>query len=121
MTDETDDPDTAELRVEEAFVCEDCGKRWYYTRNRCPRCGSDVFSTYTLGDGELIAHTETHVTPSDVRSPNVLGLARFGEVQLIAQLADDDPSLGDRVTFAGSYQLREGDTSRHPRLTHRHN
>ena len=122
MTHETDETTDSErqrdgLRVDEAFVCDDCGERWYYTRRRCPECGGTDVSTYVLGEGELVAYTEVRVTPPDVRSPNLLGLARFDEVRLIAQLADDDPSVGERLTFAGAARLREGDRREHPRLT----
>ena len=125
MTDETETTESTDseresewrdLRVDEAFVCDDCGERWYYTRSRCPACGDDDVSTYALGEGELLAQTEVRITPPDVRSPNPLGLARFDGVQLIAQLADD-VAVGDRLTFAGAAHLREGDRREQPRLT----
>jgi len=118
MTGESGDADGrgAALGVDEAFVCAACGRRWYYTRERCPDCGGAEASTYALGEGELLAVTVTHVTPPDVRSPNALGLARFGDVRLIAQLTDADAAPGDRVTFGGAHRLRDGDARRRPRL-----
>ncbi|MWV41973.1 hypothetical protein [Natrialba sp. INN-245] len=116
----TDSNDTAELGpvpVDHAFVCADCGHRWYYTRRRCPDCGGTDVSTYELAVGELIAWTENRVTPADIRSPNRLGLARFGEVQVIAQLTDDEASVGDQVAFEGAYHLRHGSETPKPRLT----
>ncbi|MCD2201705.1 hypothetical protein LPA44_17740 [Halobacterium sp. KA-4] len=104
------------LRVDEAFRCGDCENEWYYTRNRCPDCQSATFSTYRLREGELVAYTTVNVTPPDVRSANVLGLAAFGDVRLIAQMSDDDPEVGDSVRFAGQYELREGGEKR-ARLT----
>lgn len=104
------------LPADHAFVCDRCDRRWYYTRARCPACGCDDSSTYELGTGELLARTAVAVTPPDVRSPNDLGLAEFGDVRLIAQL-DTAASVGDRVAFAGSHRLRDGDRTRHPRLT----
>ncbi len=100
----------------EAFVCEDCGARWYYTRQRCPDCGGGAIDTYALGEGELLAVTEARVTPEDVRSPNHLGLARFGDVRLVAQLADGSGAVGDTVAFGGAHELRGNRPGDHPRL-----
>lgn len=105
------------IPVDHAFVCDDCGNRWYYTRNRCPDCRGDDISTYELADGELVAWTTVAVTPVDVRSSNPLGLARFSDVQLIAQVSDDEVSIGDPVEFAGAYRLRNGGETVEPRLT----
>lgn len=102
--------------VDEAFVCEACGERWYYTRVRCPDCGSDAVGTYELDAGEVLAVTEVAVTPPDVRSPNRLGLVSFDGVRLIAQL-DDEATSGDSVAFAGRHRLRTSDDSEQPRLT----
>ena len=117
MTDATAPSESTALPVDRAFVCDDCGNRWYYTRHRCPDCRGDEISTYELADGELLAWTDVAVTPADVRSPNRLGLARFGDVRLIAQVSDDEVSVGDRVEFAGAYHLRKGDETVEPRLT----
>lgn len=108
----------APIPVDHAFVCSVCDNRWYYTRDRCPDCGAADPSTYELGDGELVAWTDVAVTPRDVRRPNRIGLARFGDVAVIAQIdADADViSVGDPVTFAGSHRLRDG-TDEKPRLT----
>jgi len=100
----------------EAFVCETCGARWYYTRHRCPDCGETAVATYALGEGELLAVTEVHVTPPDVRSPNHLGLARFDGVQLVAQLVDGSGAVGDTVAFDGEHELRGRRLGSHPRL-----
>lgn len=108
--------DVQAVAVDEAFVCGDCAHRWYYTRSRCPNCNGDTVSTYALGEGELVAVTTVAVTPPDVRSPNWLGHARFGEVQLIGQLTED-ATVGDRVVFTGAHRLREGDEEENPRLT----
>lgn len=108
---------STDLRVDQAFECPTCDTRWYYTRVRCPNCGEGDVRTYELGRGELVAVTEVHATPRDVRSPNRLGLARFGDVQAIAQLADDATAVGDRVAFAGAHRLRDGDDVSAPRLT----
>lgn len=117
MSEANDPSESTAMPVDHAFACDDCGNRWYYTRNRCPNCRSDGISTYELADGELVAWTDVAVTPSDVRSSNRLGLARFGDVQLIAQVSDDEVSVGDRVAFAGAYRLRNGDETAEPRLT----
>ncbi|WP_247004221.1 Zn-ribbon domain-containing OB-fold protein [Halosolutus gelatinilyticus] len=116
MTDRNSSSETPPVPADRAFVCTGCGRRWYYTRSRCPDCGADESSTYELGDGELVARTEIAVTPPDVRSPNWIGLVRFGDIQLIAQLDANDVSIGDRVTFAGSYRLRDGIEAAEPRL-----
>ena len=117
MTEAHAPSESTAIPVDRAFVCDDCGNRWYYTRNRCPDCRGDAISTYELADGELLAWTDVAVTPADVRSSNRLGLARFGDVQLIAQVSDDEISVGDRVEFAGAYRLRDGDETTQPRLT----
>jgi uncharacterized OB-fold protein len=117
MTDHDSTRETDGLPADAAFVCDDCGRRWYYTRGRCPDCQSDSVSTYQLTEGELIARTDIAVTPDDVRSPNPVGLVRFDDVQLIAQLADDSVSVGDRVAFAGAHRLRADDETEQPRLT----
>ena len=103
--------------VDQAFVCEDCGSRWYYDRYRCPDCAGKEHSLYELGTGELVAVTTVEMTPADVRSPNPLGLARFGDVQLLAQLDDETLEAGDPVEFAGAYRLRHDSDETQPRLT----
>jgi uncharacterized OB-fold protein len=97
-----------------ATACADCGEAWAYDRVRCPVCGGRDFESRSLGTGELVATTVSRVTPPGVREPNPLGIARFGDVQLTAQLADDDLEPGDGVVLAGEYELREG--VRGPRL-----
>jgi uncharacterized OB-fold protein len=105
-----------EPRVDHAFRCVECDHRWYYTRARCPECGHAEAEAFELDTGEVVASTTVAVTPDDVRSPNPLGLVRFGGVQLIAQLVDESIAVGDTVEFAGEYELRDGDESRGPRL-----
>lgn len=103
----------------EAFACDRCDARWYYEKDRCPECGDDNHSTYPLGTGKLQSVTVSRVTPPDVREPNHLGLARFADdVGVIAQLADDDLTVGDRVELGGEYDLRGSGESvrRGPRL-----
>ena len=105
-----------DLAVDRAFVCDGCGARWYYDRHRCPDCSGRAIGTYELDEGVLVARTTVEMTPPDVRSPNHLGIARFGEVQLTAQLVDGDVAVGDRVAFAGAYRLRDGRDATDPRL-----
>jgi uncharacterized OB-fold protein len=97
-----------------ATVCLDCGEAWAYDRVRCPACGGREFEERSLGTGELVSTTVSRVTPPGVREPNPLGIARFGDVQLTAQLADDALQPGDDVVLAGDYELRDG--ARGPRL-----
>ena len=97
-----------------ATECVDCGEAWAYDRVRCPACGSRDFESRSLDKGELVSATVSRVTPPGVREPNALGIARFGDVQVTAQLADDDLEPGDDVVLAGDYELREGE--RGPRL-----
>jgi len=97
-----------------ATACVDCGEAWAYDRVRCPACGGRDFESRPLGEGELVATTVSRVTPPGVREPNALGVARFGDVQLTAQLADDDLEPGENVVLAGEYELRDGE--RGPRL-----
>ncbi|MFC6787258.1 hypothetical protein ACFQFH_15715 [Halobaculum halobium] len=59
--------------------------------------------------------TRVEVTPGDVRAPNRLALADFDGVRLIAQV-DGEAAVGDRVAFAGAFDLRDGDDERQPRL-----
>lgn len=109
----------ATAEPDDAFRCESCDRRWYYTRPFCPDCGSEAVTTYSLGTGELLATTTVRVTPEDVREPNELGLVRFDSgVQAIAQLGDPALSVGDDVAFAGEHVLRgEGaEAVRGPRL-----
>lgn len=106
-----------EPSVDQAFACDECDHRWYYTRSRCPVCRSGDISTYELGTGEVVQTTTAEVTPGDVRSPNWLALVRFDDVQVILQLDDGDITAGDTVEFAGEYRLRKGDTVSQPRLT----
>ena len=104
------------VAVDRAFRCADCGREWYYQRRRCPDCSGTEATTYALGTGELVAVTTVEMTPPDVRSPNRLGLARFDDVQVIAQLTDEALSRGDAVAFAGAYRLRDGQERLRPRL-----
>lgn len=97
-----------------ATACLDCGEAWAYDRVRCPACGGRDFEARSLGAGELVATTVSRVTPPGVREPNPLGIARFGAVQVTAQLADDALDAGDEVVLAGEYELRAGE--RGPRL-----
>ena len=103
-----DDP---AVPVDHAFVCEACASRWYYTRERCPDCGADDVATERLRTGRVLATTTVHATPPDVRTPNSLGLVRFDDVTLIAQLADNSTEAGDAVEFGDSAVLRDGDPS----------
>ncbi|NGM70667.1 hypothetical protein G6M89_16920 [Natronolimnobius sp. AArcel1] len=113
----TSSPVPDPLPVDHAFVCDACDRRWYYTRQHCPSCGACEWSTYELEAGELLAWTDVAVTPNDVRSPNRIALVRFDDgVQLLAQATDDPMEIGDRVTFAGSYRLRDGGRADAPRL-----
>ncbi|MXR43286.1 hypothetical protein GRX01_18350 [Halobaculum sp. WSA2] len=105
--------------ADRAFVCRECGRRWYYTKPQCPDCDSDpsAHGTEELGEGTVRAVTRVEVTPADVRSPNRLALADFDGVGLIAQVAgDDDPTAGDHVAFAGSFTLRGDGDRPQPRL-----
>jgi len=92
-----------------ATACTDCGEAWAYDRVRCPNCGGRDFESRALGEGELVATTVSRVTPPGVREPNPLGIARFGDVQVTAQLADEDLNSGDSVVLSGDYELREGE------------
>lgn len=107
---------TEDPPVDQAFRCESCAHRWYYTRGSCPECRSDDLSTVELGVGEVIGTTTVAVTPPDVREPNRLALAQFGDIQLIAQLTAE-VAVGDQVEFSGEYELRDGGEKRAPRLT----
>ena len=98
-----------------ATACRNCGEAWAYDRARCPNCGGSDFEARDLGRGKLLATTVSRVTPPGVREPNHLGIARFGDIQLTAQLAGAaDLDAGDDVVLAGDYELREG--TRGPRL-----
>lgn len=97
-----------------ALECTTCGAASAYDRVRCRHCGGDEFRAVELGEGELVSTTVSRVTPPDVREPNPLGVARFGDVALTAQLADETLSAGDAVVLAGDYELRDG--TRGPRL-----
>ncbi|QUO48025.1 hypothetical protein [Halorubrum ruber] len=114
----TDRPADRDVPADRAFVCDDCGHRWYYDRRRCPACGhgAESAATVRLETGAVVATTTVETTPPDVRAPNHLALVRFDEVQLIAQAADGDLSPGDRVRFDGSHRLREGRDRTDPRL-----
>ncbi|MDF9745937.1 hypothetical protein [Natrinema salsiterrestre] len=65
----------------------------------------------------MAAKTTVEMTPPDIRLPNYLVLARFGGVQVIAQLADDTVSVDDAVEFAGKHRLRAEQRTEKPRLT----
>lgn len=97
-----------------ATECTTCGETWAYDRVRCPNCGGESFETVELGEGELVSTTVSRVTPPGVREPNPLGIARFGDVAVTAQLVDEELSAGDDVVLAGDYELRDG--HRGPRL-----
>jgi len=111
-------PTDRDLPADRAFVCDDCGHRWYYDRRRCPECGrpSADASTAPLETGAVVATTAVETTPPDVRAPNHLALVRFGDVQLIAQAADGDLSPGDTVRFEWPHRLRESPDQTDPRL-----
>ena len=121
VTDRPTDQDVStdrDVPADLAFVCDGCGHRWYYDRRRCPACGrgAESAATVRLEDGEVVATTTVETTPPDVRAPNHLALARFDEVQLIAQAATSDLTPGDAVRFEGSHRLREGRDRTDPRL-----
>lgn len=97
------------LRVDQGFLCDTCGHRWYYTKPRCPECSGREILTYDLERGKIIAQTEVRATPDDVRTPNKLGLVQFDSgVQVIAQLNRTDIKTGDMVQFDGDHELRAG-------------
>lgn len=97
-----------------ATECVACGAASAYDRVRCRECGGDEFRDVELGEGELVSTTVSRVTPPGVREPNPLGIARFGDVAITAQLAESDLSAGDAVVLAGEYERRDG--TRGPRL-----
>lgn len=97
-----------------ATECVACGAASVYGRVRCRHCGGEEFREVELGEGELVSTTVSRVTPPGVREPNPLGIARFGDVAITAQLADGALSAGDAVVLAGDYELRDG--TRGPRL-----
>ncbi|UHQ98455.1 OB-fold domain-containing protein (plasmid) [Natrinema zhouii] len=100
---------TRDVPIDHAFVCESCGNRWYYTRERCPECRSTSVDSYRLREGAVVTATTVHATPPGVRSPNRLGMVRFdGDVTIVAQLGDDS-SAGDTVQFGAVEVLRDGD------------
>jgi len=107
-----------DLPADRAFACDDCGRRWYYDRRRCPACGrgAESAATVPLETGVVVATTTVETTPPDVRAPNHLALARFDGVRLIAQAAGGDLAPGDAVRFEGTYRLREGRDRTDPRL-----
>jgi len=107
-----------DLPADRAFVCDDCGTRWYYDRRRCPDCGrsSADAGTVRLETGTVVATTTVETTPPDVRAPNHLALVRFDDVRLTAQAASGDLAPGDAVCFEGSHRLRESRDRRDPRL-----
>lgn len=98
-------------------ACAECETRSYYAGSRCPACGGRTERVdEDLGRGELVAVTTVHVTPPGVPSPNRLGVARFdGDVQVLAQLADD-LDAGDTVALRGDEALDESGETRGPRL-----
>ncbi|WP_017343500.1 hypothetical protein [Halorubrum sp. T3] len=114
----TDRPADRDVPADRAFVCDDCGHRWYYDRRRCPACGrgAESAATVRLETGAVVATTTVETTPPDVHAPNHLALVRFDEVQLIAQAAAGDLSPGDRVRFDGSHRLRDERERTDPRL-----
>ncbi len=90
----------------ELLECDDCGRRTYYEKRRCPDCGGAAFDAVPAGDGELLSVTTVHVTPEGVREPNRLGLAAFpGGANVVAQL-DEELSVGDAVRLVGDRELR---------------
>ena len=107
MTSRVDQPN----RVDRAYRCVKCNRRWYYTKLICTGCGSDIIETYDLDVGTVASVTVVHATLDGVRSPNRLALARFDGVGVLAQVADsvDELSTGETVRFAGDHVLRETD------------
>lgn len=102
-------------RLDRGVECNDCERRWYYDRHRCPDCGGTDHRPVDLGRGELVARTVARVTPPDVREENPLGLARFDGVGVAAQLPPDEesrPEVGDAVELRGSFPLRRGPDGR---------
>ncbi|MFC3476783.1 PhlB family protein [Halobacterium litoreum] len=97
-----------------ATQCGTCGEAWAYDRARCPSCGGTDFASVEVGEGVVVATTVSRVTPPGVREPNHLAIARFGDVQVTAQVADEELTAGDAVVLAGDYELRDGE--RGPRL-----
>ncbi|QLG63854.1 Zn-ribbon domain-containing OB-fold protein [Halorarum salinum] len=92
-----------------AFECDDCGRRTFYAKRRCPDCGGDAWGEVDPGTGELLATTTVHVTPDGVREPNDIGLAAFpGGANVVAQLGAD-LAVGDAVRLAGDHELRRGE------------
>ena len=103
---------------DQSFDAHRCpnGHLSYPGHTRCPDCGEKQTETVDLADrtATVVTWTTSNATPPGVREPNPLGIARFGEVQLTAQLADDDLEPGEDVVLSGDYELREGE--RGPRL-----
>lgn len=88
--------------------CTNCGYRTFYEKRHCMECGNQQWDKRDPGVGELLAITTVHVSPTGVREPNQIGLAKFEGANLIAQTRED-LDVGDSVKLDDGNVLREGD------------
>lgn len=86
--------------------CTECGHQTFYDKHWCPDCAHETFRTRDPGVGTLRAITMVHITPDGLPAPLALGIARFDNARVIAQL-DDDLSVGASVRLEDGFELRE--------------
>lgn len=71
--------------------CLSCGYVFYPPKHSCPHCGSKALEDYVPpSEGKLITYTKLYEVPENYneRKPLYLGIARFGEMNVLIELTD---------------------------------
>ena len=81
------------------FRCKSCGRVMYPRHDRCLSCRGTEFEEVELAEeGTLLTYTKVYALPEGIEMPPLtLGIADFGGVRALGQVATDDPKVGMRL------------------------
>lgn len=81
------------------FRCKSCGKVMLPKHDRCISCKGTEFEEVELpNEGTLITYTKLYALPEGIDMPPLtLGIADFGGVRVLGQVATDDPAVGMKL------------------------
>jgi len=81
------------------FRCKSCGRVMYPRHDRCLSCRGTEFEEVELAEeGTLLTYTKVYALPEGIEMPPLtLGIADFGGVRALGQVATDDPKIGMRL------------------------
>jgi len=93
------------------FKCKSCGRVMYPRHDRCLSCKGTEFEEVGLAkEGTLLTYTKLYALPEGIEMPPlVLGVADFGGVRALGQVATDDPKIGMKLRSVWGKLRKIGD------------